>query len=75
MQFFHYDFSLQALSKLERGHAHDLQDVADFVRGGHVTADELKKRFAQIEPKLLRYPAVDPEQFRRKVEAFLSHVS
>src|SRR5881394_1974888 len=27
LQFFHYDFSLQALAKLERGHAQDLEDV------------------------------------------------
>src|SRR6266705_3235314 len=27
LEFFHYDFALQALSKLERGHAQDLKDV------------------------------------------------
>src|SRR5881409_3427628 len=27
VDFFHYDFSLQALAKLERGHAQDLEDV------------------------------------------------
>ena len=73
VQFFHYDFSLQALAKLERGHAQDLQDVASFVRGGYVTQEELKSRFAQIEPKLLRYPALDPQQFKKKVEDFLLH--
>src|SRR5437016_5854900 len=58
VQYFHYDFSLQALAKLERGHAQDLEDVASLIRGGYVTAEELKSRFAQIEPGLLRYPAV-----------------
>src|SRR6266478_10203129 len=50
LQFFHYDFALQALSKLERGHEQDLADVMSLVRGGYVTAAELKTRFAQIEP-------------------------
>lgn len=72
VDFLHYDFSLQALAKLERGHAQDLRDVADLVRGSYVSLDELKSRFAQIEPKLLRYPAVDPQQFRKKLEDFLS---
>lgn len=72
VQFFHYDFSLQALAKLERGHAQDLEDVSSLVRGGYVTVEELKSRFAQIEPGLLRYPAIDPGQFKRKLEDFLS---
>src|SRR3989454_12615224 len=72
LQFFHYDFSLQALAKLERGHAQDLQDVSSFIRGGYVSADELRSRFAQIEPGLLRYPAIDPQQFKQKVEDFLT---
>jgi hypothetical protein len=72
--FFHFDFSLQVLSKLERGHAQDLEDADSFVRGGHVSTADLKKRFAQIEPQLLRYPAIDPQQFRKKVEDFIAHI-
>jgi hypothetical protein len=74
VEFFHYDFSLQALAKLERGHAQDLEDVASFVRGGYVSPDDLKSRFARIEPELLRYPAVDPQQFKKKLEDFLTRV-
>ena len=36
-----------------------------------MTPDELKSRFAQIEPGLIRYPAIDPKQFKKKVEEFL----
>ena len=72
LQFFHYDLSLQALAKLERGHAQDLEDVRSLVRGGHVAVEQLKSTFAQIEPKLLRYPAIDPEQFREKIGRFLA---
>jgi hypothetical protein len=74
VQFFHYDFSLQALSKLERGHAQDLEDVRSLVRGGYVTAAELQARFAQIEPGLLRYPAIDPRQFKQKLAEFLRQI-
>jgi len=71
VEFFHYDFSLQALSKIERGHTQDLEDVSRLLCGGYVTAEELKRRFAQIEPELLRYPALDPQQFKKKLEDFL----
>ncbi len=71
LEFFHYDFALQALAKLERGHAQDLEDADRLIRGGYTSAEELKRTFATIEPKLLRYPAVDPQEFRKKIEAFL----
>ena len=74
VEFYHYDFSLQALAKLERGHAHDLADVSRFVQGGYVSLDELKNRFTEIEPLLVRYPAVDPEQFRKKLDDFLTRM-
>lgn len=72
VEFFHYDFSMQALAKLERGHAQDLEDVISFIRGGYVTTDELKEGLARIEPGLVRYPAIDPKQFKRKLEDFLT---
>ena len=71
LDFFHYDFSLQALAKLERGHAQDLEDVSSLVRGGYVAAEQLRSRFSQIEPGLPRYPAIDAQQFKQKVEEFL----
>jgi hypothetical protein len=72
VEFLHYDLSLQALAKLERGHAQDLKDVASLQRGGYVTADDLQNRFAQIEPALLRYPAIDPIGFKKKLGDFLA---
>jgi hypothetical protein len=71
VEYFHYDFALQALAKLERGHAQDLEDVKKLLEGGFVTADQLRETFAQIEPGLLRYPAINAEQFKQKVETFL----
>ena len=72
MEFFHYDFSLQALAKIERGHAQDLEDVTRFLQQGHVTGEALQERFAEIEPGLLRYPAIDPTQFKQKLQDFLA---
>ncbi len=75
LQFFHYDLALQALAKLERGHAQDLEDVRSLLRSGHVTVEQLKSTFAEIEPNLLRYPAVDAGQFRQKVQRFLAQAA
>jgi Nucleotidyltransferase of unknown function (DUF6036) len=71
VQFFHYDLTLQALSKLERGHEKDLSDVRNLVRNGHVTREEISRKFTQIEPQFVRYPVIDTKRFREKVEKFL----
>jgi hypothetical protein len=71
LEFFHYDYSLQALAKLERGYVQDIVDVESLVSGGHVTVKELQSRFEEIEPKLIRYPAIDSSAFKTKVEDFV----
>jgi hypothetical protein len=71
LEFFHYDYSLQALAKLERGYSKDLDDVANFIASNHLSIEDLKKRFTEIEPGLIRYPAIDPAAFRKKVEDFI----
>jgi hypothetical protein len=67
LSFHHYDLAAQALSKIERGHAQDLDDVREMLARGLVGRDELLERFAQIEPLLYRYPAIDPPSFRSAV--------
>jgi hypothetical protein len=69
--FLHYDPYAQALAKLERGHGRDLEDVDAMLTHGLVHPDRLRAYFAEIEPELYRYPAVDPASFRRRVEATL----
>jgi hypothetical protein len=71
IDFFHYDLYAQALSKIERGHDRDLADVREMVRRGLVEPAELLRLFGEIEPSLIRYPAIDADVFRTKVEAFL----
>jgi hypothetical protein len=71
LSFHHYDFYAQALSKIQRGHSQDLVDVREMLERGLIDRAELRRRFDLIEPQLYRYPAIDPEAFRREVEAVL----
>ena len=72
LSFYHYDFYAQALSKIQRGHAKDLEDVREMIGRGLVDRDELRQRFEQIEPQLYRFPAIDPQRFRRALEEALA---
>lgn len=73
LTFYHFDLYAQALAKLERAHARDLGDVAAMLERGLIEPARALDYFEQIEPKLFRFPAVDPRAFRRRVdEAFAS---
>lgn len=67
LSFHHFDLVAQALAKIERGHAQDLGDVRTMVDRGLVTRAELRETFAAVEPRLYRYPAIDPAAFARAV--------
>jgi hypothetical protein len=71
VEFYHYDFTMQALAKIERAHEQDLQDVHSFLKRGLVTPAELRATFHEISPGLIRFPAIDPRQFNSKLEVFL----
>ncbi len=68
---YHYDPYGQLLSKIERGHVQDRQDVADLLSSGLVEPDRARALFQQIEPRLFRFPSIDPPSFRRAVEEAL----
>jgi len=72
VSFHHYDPYAQALSKIERGHEQDLRDAREMVRRGLVEPEKLRRLFEEIEPRLYRYPAIDPKSFRRAVAEFLA---
>jgi hypothetical protein len=65
---FHYDLYAQALAKLERAHTQDLGDVRELLGRGLVAPEELWRLFRAIEPHLYRFPAIDPETFRARVQ-------
>jgi hypothetical protein len=69
IDFYHYDFYAQALSKIERGHARDLEDVRALLARRLVLRERLLELFHSIEPELIRYPAVDPSLLRSAVLA------
>ena len=68
LSFFHYDFYAQALAKIERGHSLDVSDVEAMFRLTLITSKKLMELFETIAPQLYRYPAIDPQAFRRAVE-------
>jgi hypothetical protein len=72
VEFYHFDFTLQALAKIERGHKQDVSDVKDFIGRGHTTKEQLRAAYAEIEPRLIRYPAINPIAFKKKLDAFLN---
>lgn len=72
LTFLHYDFYAQALAKIERGHRVDLLDVRAMIQNGLVEPNRLLEFFSQIEAKIYKYPALDPEKFRAAVERVVS---
>jgi hypothetical protein len=68
VEFFHYDFYAQALAKLERGHELDRKDVQEMIDRELIEKEKLFSLFLEIEPSLYKYPAIDPQTFRRNVE-------
>ena len=49
IDFFHYDPYGQALSKLQRRHDRDIQDVRSSLRDGLIRVDRLREMFAEME--------------------------
>jgi hypothetical protein len=68
LSVYHFDPYAQALAKLERAHALDMEDVGALVQHGLVEPARALTYFGEIEPELYRFPAVDPRAFRARVE-------
>ena len=66
--FRHFDLYAQALAKIERGHEIDRADVSQLLGRRLVEPARLLDYFSVIEPDLYRFPAIDPQSFRRAVE-------
>lgn len=70
IDFFHYDFYSQALSKLERCHARDVLDARSMRSDHLIEPQKLRRLFSEIEPKLIRYPAIESKSFKKRVMDF-----
>lgn len=71
LTFYHFDLVAQLLSKLERAHVRDLEDVRALLELGLVDASAARQAFEELEPRLYRFPAIDPGSFRSRVEDVL----
>jgi hypothetical protein len=68
----HFDPYSQALSKIERGFAQDLDDVRELIARGLVEPARLRDLYAGVEDQLFRYPALDPRTLAAKVDRALT---
>jgi hypothetical protein len=72
VNYYHYDFYAQALSKLERAFERDIADVDEMISAKLIQLDRLMSLFEEIELDLVKFPAIDPKTFRSVVEDFIS---
>ena len=72
VSFHHFDLYAQALAKIERGHAQDVEDVREMLRRRLIEREPLRAYFEAIVPRLYRYPALDPGSFRQAVDDVVS---
>lgn len=74
VDFYHFDFYTQVLSKLERDHAKDRIDVASMVRVGLVEPARLLELYDQLTPEQLnRYPSIEPASVRTAIVRLLEN--
>jgi hypothetical protein len=71
VEFLHFDYRAQALSKIARAHERDLADVRAMIDRGLSSVGEIRSALETIDSQLVRYPALDADAFRRRARAFL----
>lgn len=67
LDIFHYDFTSQALSKIERSSDQDIEDVFNFLTHQELDESQLINAFSQIRDQLIKYPRLDEEVFEQKL--------
>jgi hypothetical protein len=75
ISFYHYDFISQAISKLSRGYNRDIDDVLAMYEQKLFSLKELRDCFNAIEPELVRFPSLDPDILRSRIEQFIERCS
>lgn len=71
ISFYHYDFTAQALSKLSRGFDRDIKDIEAMYKQKLFSLSELRDCFEAIAPELIRFPSLNPDVLRSRVENFI----
>lgn len=72
ISFYHYDFTAQALSKLSRGFDRDINDVQAMYEQKLFSLEELQDCFEAIAPDLIRFPALNIDTIKSRVESFVA---
>lgn len=70
LSVYHFDFTAQAISKLERGHPKDLIDVRAMISRGLTSKQRVLDMVQMVLPMIRRYPAIDEDTFARRIEEF-----
>jgi len=71
ISFYHYDFTAQALAKLSRGFDRDIKDIEAMYAQKLFSLNGLWNGFEAIEPELIRFPSLNPDALRSRVEKFI----
>lgn len=74
VSFYHYDFTAQALSKLSRGYERDISDIQAMYAKQLFSLEDLNSCFKSIEPDLIRFPSIDSEVLKDRVEMFIKQI-
>ncbi|MFM6343807.1 MAG: hypothetical protein ACKPFK_01485, partial [Dolichospermum sp.] len=71
ISFYHYDFTAQALAKLSRGFDRDLKDIEAMYKQKLFSLNDLQNCFQEITPELIRFPSLNPDILRNRIEKFI----
>ena len=71
ISFYHYDFTAQALSKISRGFERDINDVQAMYEQQLFSVQTLRSGLEAIKPELIRFPSLDANELRVKVESLV----
>jgi hypothetical protein len=71
ISFYHYDFTAQALAKLSRGFDRDIKDIEAMYEQKLFSLHGLRNAFEAIAPELIRFPSLNPDVLRSRVEKFI----
>jgi hypothetical protein len=73
VEFHHFDFYTQALSKIERDHAKDRLDVESMVDGGLVELNRLLAHFEEVPlVQWGRYPAIERADVEAAIQSLIA---
>jgi hypothetical protein len=74
ISFDHYDFTAQALSKLSRGFDRDFKDIEAMYAQKLFSLSKLRDCFEAIAPELIRFPSLNSEVLRSRVNNFIKRL-